>query len=59
MSKPRPIILDCDPGIDDFIAILMILAAPEKFNLLGITTSGGNVPVKYTTQNALKACEWR
>src|SRR3989338_6338602 len=57
MSKPLPLILDCDPGIDDFIAILMILAAPEKFNLLGITVSGGNVPLKYTTQNALKACE--
>lgn len=57
MSKPRPLILDCDPGIDDFVAILMILAAPEKFNLLGITVTGGNVPLKYTTQNALKACE--
>jgi len=57
MSKPRPLILDCDPGIDDFVAILMILAAPEKFDLLGITVTGGNVPLKYTTQNALKACE--
>lgn len=57
MSKPTPIILDCDPGIDDFIAILMILAAPERFDLLGITVSGGNVPVEYTAQNALKACE--
>ena len=57
MSKPRPLILDCDPGIDDFVAILMILAAPEKFNLLGITVTGGNVPLKYTIQNTLKACE--
>ena len=54
---PLPLILDCDPGIDDFIAILMILAAPEKFDLLGITVSGGNVPLHYTAQNALKACE--
>lgn len=52
-----PLILDCDPGIDDFIAILMVLAAPERFNLLGITVSGGNVPVHFTAQNALKACE--
>lgn len=57
MQTPTPLILDCDPGIDDFIAILMILAAPERFNLLGITVSGGNVPVKFTAQNALKACE--
>src|ERR1700722_17118435 len=35
----------------------MILAAPERFNLLGITVSGGNVPLRYTAQNALKACE--
>lgn len=57
MSKRIPLILDCDPGIDDFIAILMILAAPERFNLLGITVSGGNVPLQYTALNALKACE--
>lgn len=56
-QMPLPLILDCDPGIDDFIAILMILAAPEKFNLLGITVSGGNVPLHHTSQNALKACE--
>jgi purine nucleosidase len=57
MSKPIPLILDCDPGIDDFLAILMILAAPERFNLLGISVTGGNVPLKYTVKNALKACE--
>lgn len=57
MQQPLPLILDCDPGIDDFIAILMILAAPERFNLLGITVSGGNVPMHFTAQNALKACE--
>lgn len=57
MSKPLPLILDCDPGIDDFIAILMILAAPERFNLLGITVTGGNVSLNHTAQNALKACE--
>lgn len=57
MSQILPLILDCDPGIDDFIAILMILAAPERFNLLGITVSGGNVPLHHTAQNALKACE--
>lgn len=57
MAKPRPIILDCDPGIDDFIAILMILASPQHFNLLGITVTAGNVPVEFTAHNALRACE--
>ena len=57
MPTPIPLILDCDPGLDDFIAILMILAAPEKFNLLGITISAGNAPLHHTAQNALKACE--
>ncbi len=57
MADPRPIILDCDPGIDDFIAILMILASPQHFNLLGITVTSGNVPVEYTAHNALRACE--
>ncbi len=57
MYTPIPLILDCDPGIDDFIAILMILAVPEKFNLLGITVSGGNVSLQNTSQNALRACE--
>ncbi len=57
MTTPLPLILDCDPGIDDFIAILMILAAPEKFNLLGITVTSGNVPLEHTALNALRACE--
>lgn len=57
MTIPTPLILDCDPGIDDFIAILMILASPDRFNLLGITTTSGNVSVSHTAQNALKACE--
>ncbi len=57
MNAPLPLILDCDPGVDDFVAILMILAASERFNLLGITVSGGNVPLHYTAENALKACE--
>lgn len=57
MPKRLPLILDCDPGIDDFIAILMILAAPERFNLLGITVTGGNVSLDHTAQNTLKACE--
>ena len=48
----RNIILDCDPGHDDAIAIL--LAGQKKyFNLLGITTVSGNQTIEKTTQNAL------
>jgi pyrimidine-specific ribonucleoside hydrolase len=51
-----PIILDCDPGHDDAIAILLALASPE-IELLGITTVSGNQTVDKTTANALKILE--
>jgi purine nucleosidase/pyrimidine-specific ribonucleoside hydrolase len=38
---PTPIILDCDPGHDDAIALLLALASPE-LDLLGVTTTFGN-----------------
>ena len=49
-SKPK-IILDCDPGVDDAIAII---TAYRWANIVGITSVSGNVPVEYTTSNALK-----
>jgi len=49
----RPIILDCDPGHDDALAITLTLARPE-LELLGITTVGGNSPLANTTRNALR-----
>ena len=50
---PTPIIIDCDPGHDDAIAILLALASPEV-ELLGITTVHGNQTLDKTTLNALK-----
>lgn len=48
----RKIILDCDPGHDDAVAILLAGIA-EELELLGITTVAGNSYVKNTTKNAL------
>jgi inosine-uridine nucleoside N-ribohydrolase len=47
--KPR-VLLDCDPGHDDAIAILL---AGRHTELLGVTTVSGNVPLDLTTHNAL------
>jgi pyrimidine-specific ribonucleoside hydrolase len=49
----RTIIIDCDPGIDDALAILMALASPGELDIAGITTVGGNVGISETTRNAL------
>lgn len=52
----RNIILDCDPGHDDAVAI--ILAAKNKeINLLGITIVAGNQTLEKTAVNALKVCQ--
>ena len=48
-----PIILDCDPGHDDALAIALALASPE-LDVLAITTVAGNAPLERTTRNALR-----
>lgn len=53
---PIPLILDCDPGHDDAVAILLACASPE-LEVRGITTVAGNVPLAKTSINALKICE--
>lgn len=49
MSSPS-IILDCDPGHDDALAIVF---AARHTNIVGITTVSGNAPIESTTHNAL------
>ncbi len=49
---PIPIILDCDPGTDDALALLLALASPE-LNIVAITVAGGNVGLDQTLPNAL------
>ena len=50
------IILDCDPGHDDAIALLLALASPE-LRLLGVTTVAGNQTLGKTTANAIRVLE--
>lgn len=54
--EKRKVIIDCDPGIDDSLAILLALNSPE-LEVLGITTCSGNVPAKLGAKNALKALQ--
>ncbi|WP_281815951.1 nucleoside hydrolase [Brachyspira pilosicoli] len=51
------IILDCDPGHDDAVAILMAGIHPS-IQLLGITTVAGNQTLNKTTINALNVCQY-
>jgi purine nucleosidase len=56
MPKER-IIIDCDPGVDDAVAILLAFASPSEIQVMGITTVAGNVPLESTTRNALRICQ--
>ena len=51
------ILLDCDPGHDDAIALLLALASPEVV-LLGVTTVAGNQTLEKTTANAIRVLEF-
>jgi inosine-uridine nucleoside N-ribohydrolase len=51
----QPIVLDCDPGHDDALAILLAAASPS-LKLLAITTVAGNQSLDKTTLNARRIC---
>jgi purine nucleosidase len=53
----RAVILDCDPGQDDAVAILLALASPAEIELLAITAVAGNVPLALTQRNARQVVE--
>jgi len=53
----KKIIIDCDPGQDDAVMLLLALACPDEFDILGITTVAGNVPLDLTERNARIMCE--
>jgi inosine-uridine nucleoside N-ribohydrolase len=51
-AAPRKVLLDCDPGIDDALAIAFACGHPG-LDLRAVTTVAGNVPLAWTTVNAL------
>ena len=53
----RKTILDCDPGIDDALAIILALNS-DKIDLYGITTVHGNSPLSQTTLNARRILDY-
>lgn len=55
--KPRNVIIDCDTGIDDALALLLALRTPQ-FNVLGITCVAGNVPIDKVVRNTLVVVEY-
>lgn len=53
----KKVIIDCDPGIDDALALMLALSAPG-LEILGITVVSGNVPAQTGSENALKVLDW-
>ena len=54
---PRKIIIDTDPGQDDAVAILLALASPEDFDVIGVVAVAGNVGLHHNANNARKIVE--
>jgi inosine-uridine nucleoside N-ribohydrolase len=54
---PERILLDCDPGHDDAIGLLLALASPE-LDLVGVTTVAGNQTLEKTTANAIRILDF-
>ena len=50
--KKLPLIIDCDPGVDDAIALLLLYKHKEKFDIKLISSCSGNLGVDTTTNNA-------
>ncbi|MBE7004276.1 MAG: nucleoside hydrolase, partial [Ruminococcaceae bacterium] len=56
MERQR-IILDCDPGHDDAVAIMLAVSSP-RLELLGVTTVAGNQSLDKTSRNACRVLQW-
>ncbi len=53
----RPIVIDCDPGQDDAVALLLAMASPGELAIRGVTCVAGNVPLELTAANARRLVE--
>ncbi len=54
---PVPVLIDCDPGIDDALALFLAMASPE-LDILAVTTVAGNVGLQHTTANAIRLLDF-
>ncbi|MDO4566991.1 MAG: nucleoside hydrolase [Oscillospiraceae bacterium] len=57
MTKAKPVIIDTDPGVDDAFAI-MLAAASERLEIVGLCSVDGNVKEEHTARNALDLAEF-
>ena len=57
MTRKLQVLIDCDPGHDDAIAIMLAVAHPERFDILGVTTIAGNQTLANVTNNAQQILE--
>jgi purine nucleosidase len=51
--EPKQVVIDCDPGVDDALALLLALASPELL-IEAVTAVAGNAAVQATARNALR-----
>jgi purine nucleosidase len=56
MSR-QSIIIDCDPGQDDAVALFLAMASREELEILGVTAVAGNVPLELTQRNVRLMCD--
>jgi purine nucleosidase len=52
VTAAQSLILDCDPGVDDAVALMLAFRSPRELRLLGVTTVAGNVGPWLTARNA-------
>src|SRR5262249_42311197 len=53
----QPVIIDCDPGHDDAINLLVAMAPPDELDILAVTAVAGNAPLDMTERNARMICD--
>lgn len=53
----KRVIIDCDPGQDDAVNLLLAMASPDELDIVGITAVAGNVPLELTERNARIVCD--